>query len=150
MKPKTPVKTKFYWKGILFGAFIGFLVGKGRWPGMLIGALVGYNIERELKRRNISPARFAGEAFARQAASQRNAGRDSPASDPLADAYAIFGLTSSASNDALKHAYRTLAKKYHPDALRAKGLSDDVVKKATDSMAKVNAAWQLIEKARRL
>jgi hypothetical protein len=150
MKPKTPAKTEFCWKGILFGAFIGFLVGKGRWTGVLLGAFVGYNIERELKRRKISAARFAGEAFARQAASQRNGGRRSSLSDPLADAYAIFGLKSSASDEALKHAYRTLAKKYHPDALRAKGMSDDVVKKATDSMAKVNAAWQLIEKARRL
>lgn len=151
MKTKAPPKNEACWKGILFGAVTGFVIGKG-WLGAGLGAVIGYNIEREIKRRKISAARFAGEAFARQAASRRNAaaGNGSALPDPLADAYALFGLKSSASDEALKHAYRALAKKYHPDALRAKGLSDAVVKKATDSMAKVNAAWQLIEKARRL
>jgi hypothetical protein len=139
------------WKGILFGAIVGFAVGKG-WLGAGFGAIVGYNIEREIRRRKISAARFAGEAFARQASSRRNAGGrgTGAAADPLADAYAVFGLKSSASDEALKQAYRALAKKHHPDALRSQGLSDELIKKATDSMAKVNAAWQLIEKARRL
>lgn len=140
-----------YLKGIIFGAIVGFLVGKG-WLGAGIGALVGYNIEREMRRRKISAARFAGEAFARQAAARRNrAGADgAPPPDPLSDAYALFGLNPSASDTALKQAYRALAKKYHPDALRAKGLSDETVRNATDAMSKVNAAWSLIEKARRL
>lgn len=151
MKPKPTNRPETCWKGILFGALAGFVVGKG-WLGAGVGALVGYNLEREMKRRKISAARFAGEAFARQAASRRNAGNGgTPAiPDPLADAYALFGLKSTASDEVLKQAYRSLAKKYHPDALRAKGLPDAVVQKATDSMAKVNAAWQLIEKARRL
>jgi DnaJ like chaperone protein len=46
--------------------------------------------------------------------------------------------------------YRKLAKKYHPDILRANGLSDEAIQKATEAMSQVNAAWSLIEKARRL
>jgi DnaJ like chaperone protein len=141
-----------YWKGILFGALIGFLVGKG-WVGAGVGAVVGYNIARELQRRKISAARFAGEAFARKAAAHRAgaAGATPPAVlDPLSDAYRLFGLDASASDSALKHAYRALAKRYHPDTLRAQGLSDAAIQKATDTMSKVNAAWSLIEKARRI
>ena len=140
------------WKGIVFGAICGFIAGKG-WLGAGFGAIVGYNIEREIRRRKISAARFAGEAFARQASSRRQTGSGAgttAVSDPLADAYHLFGLKSSASDEAVRHAYRTLAKKYHPDALRANGMSEAMIRKATDSMAKVNAAWQLIEKARRL
>lgn len=143
-------KSDFCWKGILFGAIVGFLIGKN-WMGAGIGAIAGYNIAREMKRRKISAARFAGEEFARRASAHRSAAAGSPAAgDPLADAYALFGLSSSASDTALKQAYRMLAKKYHPDALRAQGLGDEAVKKATDTMSKLNAAWSLIEKARRL
>jgi DnaJ-domain-containing protein 1 len=151
MKPQEKAKNDACWKGILFGAVIGLLAGKN-WMSAGIGAVVGYNIEREMRRRKISAARYAGEAFARQAASRRpRAGGGVPAApDPLADAYALFGLDASASDSTLKHAYRALAKKYHPDILRANGLSDEAVQKATEAMSQVNAAWSLIEKARRL
>ena len=48
----------------------------------------------------------------------------------------------------MKRAYRAKAKKYHPDALRAQGLPDEMVDRANDMMAKLNAAWSEIERAR--
>jgi len=68
--------------------------------------------------------------------------------DALADAYDMLGVKPTASNDEVKKAYRLKAKKYHPDALKAQGLPDEMVKKATEMMAKINAAWTEIEKAR--
>lgn len=77
--------------------------------------------------------------------------RDAASSaDSLAEAYTLLGVSPLASDDEVKRAYRAKAKKYHPDALRAQGLPDEMVSKATDMMSKVNAAWSLIEKARHL
>lgn len=72
----------------------------------------------------------------------------SRSSDPLAEAYATLGVASTASNAEVKSAYRSLAKKYHPDVLRAQGLPDEMLDRATERMAKVNAAWDLIKNER--
>lgn len=77
-------------------------------------------------------------------------GREMPRPDALADAYAALDIEPSASDDEVKRAYRTKAKKYHPDTLRAQGLPESLMKKATDMMSKVNAAWMTIKEARHL
>lgn len=68
----------------------------------------------------------------------------------LDDAYEILGVKSVATNDELKKAYREKAKKFHPDMLRAQGLSPSLIKKANDQMARINAAWDEIRKARNI
>lgn len=70
--------------------------------------------------------------------------------DELADAYRLLGVTPSADDAAVKSAYRAMAKKYHPDTLRAQGLPEEMVGKATAMMSKVNAAWTLIKASRGL
>ena len=50
----------------------------------------------------------------------------------------------------MKKAYRALAKKYHPDTLRAQGLPDEMVGRATERMARINAAWGEVKAARGL
>ena len=72
------------------------------------------------------------------------------ATNPLQDAYDVLGAMPSATDDELRNLYREKAKKFHPDRLRAQGLSDAMVAKATDQMAKINAAWDEIKKSRRL
>ena len=73
-----------------------------------------------------------------------------PPRDPLADAYELLGASSSDDDATLKGKYRELAKKYHPDALRAQGLPDEMIGKANEKMAKINAAWSEIKSARGL
>ena len=68
----------------------------------------------------------------------------------LEKAYARLGCSASDSNDAVKSAYRKAAMRYHPDRLRAEGLPEGMVAQATRSMAEINAAWDVVRKARGL
>ena len=85
--------------------------------------------------------------FASQRMGGQSAGRSAPR-DSLADAYAVLGADANDSADELKRKYRELAKKNHPDALRAQGLPEEMVGKATERMSRINAAWTLIREAR--
>ena len=85
--------------------------------------------------------------------SQRIGGSHGPGAssrDPLADAYAVLGASAGDSADELKRKYRELAKKSHPDALRAQGLPEEMVGKATERMSRINEAWAKIKEARGL
>ena len=45
-------------------------------------------------------------------------------------------------------AYRAKAKKYHPDALKAQGLPDEMIGKANEKMGRINEAWTRIKEAK--
>ena len=87
-----------------------------------------------------------------QSGGQSNSGRrrSAPrrAPDELAEAYAILGCAPTATDDELKKAYREKAKKLHPDEMMARGLPPELVQKANDEMARVNAAYDRIRKSR--
>ena len=87
--------------------------------------------------------------FASQRLGGQSAGR-SASRDPLKDAYAVLGASANDSTDELKRKYRELAKKNHPDALRAQGLPEEMVGKATERMSRINEAWATIKEARGL
>ena len=87
--------------------------------------------------------------FASQRLGERSAGR-SASRNPLKDAYAVLGASENDSTDELKRKYRDLAKKNHPDALRAQGLPEEMVGKATERMSRINEAWAAIKEARGL
>lgn len=85
--------------------------------------------------------------FASQRLGARSGG-PSASRDPLSDAYAVLGASANDSADELKRKYRELAKRNHPDALRAQGLPEEMVGKATERMSRINAAWTTIREAR--
>ena len=87
-------------------------------------------------------AYFASQRLGGQSASR------SSSRDPLKDAYAILGASANDSTDELRRKYRELAKKNHPDALRAQGLPEEMVGKATERMSRINEAWATIKEAR--
>ena len=68
--------------------------------------------------------------------------------DSLADAYAVLGAQPADDADELKRKYRELAKRNHPDALRAQGLPEEMIGKATERMSRINEAWSAIRSAR--
>ncbi len=122
------------WVGIFIGSFIGQrLAGP---LGAIAGAILGYWLEMKWRRSRVR-------------AQARRQGSPSPEAS-CDQAYRILGVAPTASNEAVRQAYRKKAKIYHPDSLRAQGLSDDLIAKATDQMARVNAAWEMIKSARGL
>ena len=66
----------------------------------------------------------------------------------LEDAYDELGCKSTATDDELKTAYRSLAKKLHPDILRAQGIPESLMARANERMARINRAWERIKKSR--
>ena len=63
-------------------------------------------------------------------------------------AYKILEISSSASDDEVKKAYRTMAKKYHPDKLQSKDPA--LIKGAQEKFVKVQEAYEAIQKERAL
>jgi DnaJ like chaperone protein len=66
------------------------------------------------------------------------------------DAYAVLGLTSSATDEEVRLAWRKLMRENHPDALASRGVPPDFVERATKKVAEINAAWDRIKRQRGL
>ncbi len=92
----------------------------------------------------IRPSLFAEQC--RRRLSSRQSSRRSYSYEP--SPYDILGCDSSATNDELRRAYRAQAKKHHPDLLRAQGLPEEMITRATEQMARINNAWEEIKRAR--
>lgn len=60
--------------------------------------------------------------------------------------YQILGITSSASNEEIKKAYRQMALQSHPD--KVSHLGEDVRRAAEEKFKKIQAAYESIKKAR--
>lgn len=66
----------------------------------------------------------------------------------LKEAYALLGVESSDSDEAIKKAYRRLMNQHHPDKLVAKGLPEEMVKLATEKTQQIQKAYNLIKNNR--
>ena len=89
------------------------------------------------------------EGFARARAGF--GGGEAPAqarADRLAAAYQTLGITSSASDEEVKRAYRRLMKENHPDRLVAKGLPPEMVALAQEKAKQINLAYEAVKTAR--
>jgi DnaJ like chaperone protein len=86
-----------------------------------------------------------------QAAWDRAAG-NGPArpSSEEADPYEILGVDRATTGDELRAAWKRLMRENHPDTLAARGVPPEFVEKATQSVARINAAWDRIKRERGL
>jgi DnaJ like chaperone protein len=66
------------------------------------------------------------------------------------DPYAILGVARSADPEELRRAWLRLVRENHPDSLAGRGASADLVARASDRVARVNAAWDRIKRERGL
>jgi DnaJ like chaperone protein len=64
------------------------------------------------------------------------------------DPYGVLGVEPGASDEAVKAAYRKLIRENHPDRLIAEGMPEEFVRQANEKMAAINAAYDVVSKAR--
>lgn len=62
----------------------------------------------------------------------------------LKDAYAILGVSETATPAEIKKAYRKQMSQHHPDKLLAKGLPEEMIKIATEKTQNIKAAYERI------
>ncbi|MCX7111905.1 MAG: co-chaperone DjlA [Proteobacteria bacterium] len=68
----------------------------------------------------------------------------------LEESYAVLGLDASASDQEIRHAYRRLLSRHHPDKLVAEGGNEDKVRIANEKTHEIRKAWEAVRKARNL
>ena len=65
-----------------------------------------------------------------------------------ANPYTILGVSTAASDQEIKSAYRKLVMEHHPDKLTAQGVPEEFIRIANEKLAGINAAFDLIKKQR--
>jgi DnaJ like chaperone protein len=85
---------------------------------------------------------FSSSQFERIRASHFGPDREDP--------YVILGVSRAASNEDIKREYHRLMKENHPDSLIARGVPAEFVRLATEKVAAINGAYDMIKKERGL
>ena len=66
------------------------------------------------------------------------------------DPYLELGVPRSTSGEELRATWKRLMRENHPDTLAARGVPQDFVARASDKVARINAAWDRIKRERGL
>jgi DnaJ like chaperone protein len=74
--------------------------------------------------------------------------RPMPADDD--DPYLELGVTRAASGEELHATWKRLMRENHPDSLASRGVPADFIARASDKVARINAAWDRIKRERGL
>ncbi len=69
---------------------------------------------------------------------------------PIDDPYAVLGKERAATDAELRQAWLRLIRENHPDTLASKGVTPDFIAKASEKVARANAAWDRIKRERGL
>jgi DnaJ like chaperone protein len=64
--------------------------------------------------------------------------------------YLELGLTRAASGEELRATWKRLMRENHPDSLASRGVQADFIARASDKVARINAAWDRIKRERGL
>lgn len=88
-----------------------------------------------------------GEAAWQRASS--GAARAAPP-QPGEDPYAVLGVARGATPEALRAAWKRLMRENHPDSLASRGVPPEFIARASDKVARINAAWDRIKRERGL
>jgi DnaJ like chaperone protein len=86
------------------------------------------------------------EASAERAREQRTP----PAVTRGPDPYAVLGVKPGATDDEVRLAWRRLMREHHPDSMAARGAPAEMVRRASERVAEINAAWDRVKRERRL
>ena len=127
-------------------AFIGWRMGGGR--GLLFGFLLGWLIDSMYRRPTIhfTFRRGTGDDFTGY---QRQERTWEPYADvTLQEAYRTLGISSTATDEEVRQAYRQMALRYHPDRVSAQG--DEARQAAEKKFQEITEARDIIFRARGL
>ena len=72
------------------------------------------------------------------------------ASHEAGDPYAVLGLKATATDVEIRATWRKLMRENHPDSLAARGVPEAFIAKASEKVARINAAWDRIKRERGL
>ena len=86
----------------------------------------------------------------RTAWEQARGGMPRPPANAAPDPYAVLGATREMTGEALHAAWRQLMRENHPDSLAARGVPQEFIARASDKVARINAAWDQIKRERGL
>lgn len=67
--------------------------------------------------------------------------------DAEPDPYSVLGVTSDASKEDIRKAWRQLVRDTHPDSMFARGVPEEAIKLAEKRMIDINRAWDQINGA---
>lgn len=90
------------------------------------------------------------EALLRMQQSARQSQQTRASVDRVTQAYAVLGVSASASDSEVTKAYRRLMNQNHPDKLHAKGLPESMMKVAEEKTRQIRAAYEVLREARGL
>jgi DnaJ like chaperone protein len=87
-----------------------------------------------------------------RAAWERASGAAPPrrAAETGEDPYTVLGLGRDASPEQLRATWKQLMRENHPDSLASQGVAPDIIARASDKVARINAAWDRIKRERGL
>lgn len=68
----------------------------------------------------------------------------------LDDAYAVLGISTSATDAEVKKSYRRLMSQHHPDKLVAKGLPEEMMTIAKEKTQKIRKAYEIVKESRKV
>jgi DnaJ like chaperone protein len=88
--------------------------------------------------------------FGLDEAAVRRAAGGSVAAAPAEDSYTALGLKRSATADEIRARWKQLVREHHPDVLASQKASPARIKLASEKVAKINAAYDVIKRERRL
>ena len=77
-------------------------------------------------------------------------GVNQPRYKSINDAYHVLGVEASATDGAVKKAYRRLMSQHHPDKLVSRGLPEEMLKIATEKTQEIKAAYDQIKQERKM
>lgn len=66
------------------------------------------------------------------------------------DPYAVLGIPRDATDDTVRQTWKRMVRENHPDTLASRGVPAEFVARATDKVARINAAWDRIKRERGL
>ena len=72
------------------------------------------------------------------------------ASSSEEDPYAVLGLSRNATPEQLRGTWKNLMRENHPDSLASRGMGPELIAKAGEKVARINAAWDRIKRERGL